>query len=305
MGLTLKQLKVFRAIALHGSLSNAADALFLTKPALSMALQELEKQLEQQLFDRVNNRLHLNTQGQRLLPLADELLQRAQQIESSFRHDTELSGRLNIGASNTIGDYLLPMLLGDFLLQTPSCLPTVAVDNTRILAEKLHRFELDIILVEGSLNDPGMQLYPWFQDEMLLVAAPHHPLVQSSQALGVLPLDALSNQYWCLRESGSGAREHFDRTIAPHLDSWHLRLESQRNEAILGPCRAGLGIAYVSSIIAADSLKQGTLCRLPIGLDTRRQLSILLQKEKYLSPLLQGFLQFCLAWAGSARCAAL
>ena len=76
--------------------------LFLTKPALSMALQELEKQLGQRLFDRVNNRLHLNSQGRRLLPMADELLQRAHQIEQTFQQDTQLSGSLHIGASNTI-----------------------------------------------------------------------------------------------------------------------------------------------------------------------------------------------------------
>ncbi|MDA1380003.1 LysR family transcriptional regulator [Plesiomonas shigelloides subsp. oncorhynchi] len=108
----LKQLRVFSAIALHGNMTQASEMLFLTKPALSMALQELEKQLGQRLFDRVNNRLHLNSQGRRLLPMADELLQRAHQIEQTFQQDTELSGSLHIGASNTIGNYMLPQMLG-------------------------------------------------------------------------------------------------------------------------------------------------------------------------------------------------
>lgn len=112
MSLTLKQLRVFSAIALHGNMTQASEMLFLTKPALSMALQELEKQLGQRLFDRVNNRLHLNSQGRRLLPMADELLQRAHQIEQTFQQDTELSGSLHIGASNTIGNYMLPQMLG-------------------------------------------------------------------------------------------------------------------------------------------------------------------------------------------------
>ncbi|MGL4460050.1 MAG: LysR family transcriptional regulator, partial [Plesiomonas shigelloides] len=115
MSLTLKQLRVFSAIALHGNMTQASEMLFLTKPALSMALQELEKQLGQRLFDRVNNRLHLNSQGRRLLPMADELLQRAHQIEQTFQQDTELSGSLHIGASNTIGNYMLPQMLGAFI----------------------------------------------------------------------------------------------------------------------------------------------------------------------------------------------
>jgi len=301
MALTLKQLNVFRAIALHGSMSQAAAALFLTKPALSMALQELEKQLGQQLFDRVSNRLHLNHQGQRLLPLANELLERAQHIEHTFRVDTDLSGSLNIGASNTIGDYLLPGLLGDFLTQYPACQPRVVVTNTQTLAEQLNRFELDIILVEGSLSDSRLIVEDRLTDEMQLVAAPRHPLaIRARQAGGLRPAD-LAGQFWCLREPGSGAREHFDQTIAPHLGDWHLRLESERNEVILGGCRAGVGLGYVSSFVAQHSVQAGTLCRLPISLDTGRQLRIAIQKEKYLSPLLQCFMQYCGQWQSGER----
>jgi DNA-binding transcriptional LysR family regulator len=293
MPLTIKQLKVFRAIARHGSISNAAESLFLTKPALSMALQELEKQLNQQLFNRVNNRLHLNHQGQRLLPLANELLERAQHIEQTFRADSALGGTLNIGASNTIGDYLLPTLLGDFLTLYPACQPRVVVSNTRSLAEQLNRFELDIILIEGSLSDARLSVQNWISDEMQLVAAPHHPLAIQARKLGALSPKALKDQYWCLREPGSGAREHFDKTVTPYLGNWHLRLESQRNEVILGGCRAGQGLAYVSSFVARQSIEAGTLCRLPVDLDTARQLRVAIQKEKYLSPLLQSFMQHC------------
>lgn len=296
MSLTLKQLRVFSAIALHGNMTQASEMLFLTKPALSMALQELEKQLGQRLFDRVNNRLHLNSQGRRLLPMADELLQRAHQIEQTFQQDTELSGSLHIGASNTIGNYMLPQMLGAFIEQHPECTPHITIDNTHDLAGKLTSFELDMILVEGNLHDPQLILHDWQQDEMWLVASPQHPLAQRYLATGILTLLDFEDQYWIVREQGSGSREHFNTAIAPHLDAWHLRLELNQSEAILGACRAGLGIGYMPAVAVETDLKLGTLCRLPLPLPTRRQLRTAIHKEKYLSPLLRCFHEFCMAW---------
>lgn len=301
MSLTLKQLKVFRALALSENMARAAEIVFVTKPALSMALHELENQLGQPLFDRVNNRLRLNSQGKRLLPLADELLLRAEHLEQSFKRETILGGVLNIGASNTIGDYLLPSLLGEFLRQYPGCQPTISVANTQVLANQLNHFELDMILVEGSLNDPRLELTPWLIDEMILVVAPDHPLSLLNQRQGRLSVADLSDQFWILREPGSGTREQFDRSIAPQIGQWNLRLESPRSEVILGTCRAGLGIAYVSSIVARQSLQEGTLCPLSISLDTHRQLHLVVQKDKYRSPLLHCFMQFCQDWSTSAQ----
>ncbi|MGL5758238.1 LysR substrate-binding domain-containing protein [Plesiomonas sp.] len=296
MSLTLKQLKVFSAIALHGNMTQASEALFLTKPALSMALQELERQLGQRLFDRVNNRLHLNSQGKRLLPMADELLQRSQLIEQTFKQDTELSGSLYIGASNTIGNYMLPTMLGAFITRHPECAPHITIDNTHVLAGKLTRFELDMALVEGGLHDPQLILTDWQHDEMWLVVSPQHPLALCYQQQGVLSLADFEDQYWIVRELGSGSRESFNQAIALHLDSWHLRLELNQSEAILGACRAGLGIGYMPAVALATDIMLGTLCRLPISLPTQRQLRMAVHRDKYVSPLLRCFMDFCMQW---------
>ncbi len=114
--ISLKQLKVFTTITQHKTLTAASDSLFLSKAAVSMALSELEKQIGHHLFDRVNNRLILNQEGQKLLPLADELLNRAKDIESIFDGDQALSGQLRIGASDTIGNQVAgPICLANFV----------------------------------------------------------------------------------------------------------------------------------------------------------------------------------------------
>ncbi|MGL5036653.1 MAG: LysR family transcriptional regulator, partial [Aeromonas sp.] len=111
MKLTLQQLKVFATIARYGNLGLAANELFLSKGAVSQSLQELERQLATPLFDRIHPRLQLNNEGRLLQPVAEELLTRMQDIENLFRPDAEPSGQLRLGASQTIGNYLLPTLL--------------------------------------------------------------------------------------------------------------------------------------------------------------------------------------------------
>ena len=111
MKLTLQQLKVFATIARHGNLGGTASELCLSKGAVSQSLQELERQLATPLFDRVHPRLQLNNEGRLLQPAAEELLTRMQEIEQLFSPDAEPSGQLRLGASQTIGNYLLPSLL--------------------------------------------------------------------------------------------------------------------------------------------------------------------------------------------------
>ncbi|MDA1380001.1 LysR substrate-binding domain-containing protein [Plesiomonas shigelloides subsp. oncorhynchi] len=99
-----------------------------------------------------------------------------------------------------------------------------------------------------------------------------------------------------MREQGSGSREHFNTAIAPHLDAWHFTLGAQSKRSDFGACRAGLGIGYMPAVAVETDLKLGTLCRLPLPLPTRRQLRTAIHKEKYLSPLLRCFHEFCMAW---------
>ena len=129
MKLTLQQLKVFATIARHGNLGGAANELCLSKGAVSQSLQELERQLATPLFDRVHPRLQLNSEGRLLQPAAEELLTRMQEIEQLFSPDAEPSGQLHLGASQTIGNYLLPALLAEGA-QELGVAPRVTTTNT-------------------------------------------------------------------------------------------------------------------------------------------------------------------------------
>ncbi|NVK40023.1 MAG: LysR family transcriptional regulator [Oceanospirillaceae bacterium] len=291
-GVTIRQLRVFASVARLGSLAKASLELNLTKAAVSMALQELERQLRTPLFDRVRNRLLLNASGEQLVPLADELLERMAGIGELFADGNRFAGQLRIGASNTIGNNLLPRLLAQFMHEFSCRRPVVTIRSTAELVEQLKRFELDVALVEGRTADDELNVLPWGQDEMHVVAAPDHPLADGRRH----DLESLNDQYWVLRELHSGTREQFERLLLPQLDCWYLALELNTNEAVNNSIAAGLGLGFMSRLATQSLCAAGELHEVRVSQRFPRKLSLICHRDKFRSPLLECFLDFSQAW---------
>ena len=296
MKLTLQQLKVFATIARYGNLGLAANELCLSKGAVSQSLQELERQLSTPLFDRIHPRLQLNNEGRLLQPAAEELLTRMQDIEYLFSPDAEPSGQLRLGASQTIGNYLLPTLLASSK-QELGLPPKVTINNTHLLCHALANFELDMALIEGENHHPDLLAEPWLQDEMLVVAPPGHPLANKKE----LSLSRLGGETWVLREAQSGSREQFIQQIQPELPRWQPGLELNTLEAVMLAVEKGLGISFISRLAASDRLADGRLIALPLSRRFPRQLSRIWHKQKYHSTSLRHFIHFCRAQVNNAE----
>ncbi|MFQ1848503.1 LysR substrate-binding domain-containing protein [Aeromonas veronii] len=296
MKLTLQQLKVFATIARYGNLGLAANELCLSKGAVSQSLQELERQLSTPLFDRIHPRLQLNNEGRLLQPAAEELLTRMQDIENLFSPDAEPSGQLRLGASQTIGNYLLPTLLASSK-QELGLPPKVTINNTHLLCHALANFELDMALIEGENHHPDLLAEPWLQDEMLVVAPPDHPLANKKE----LSLSRLGGETWVLREAQSGSREQFIQQIQPELPRWQPGLELNTLEAVMLAVEKGLGISFISRLAASDRLADGRLIALPLSRRFPRQLSLIWHKQKYHSTSLRHFIHFCRAQVKDAE----
>ncbi|MCL1150142.1 LysR family transcriptional regulator [Shewanella ulleungensis] len=293
MNISLKQLNVFSCITQHNTLTAAAEALYLSKAAVSMALAELEKQLGHPLFDRVNNRLILNQEGHKLLPLADELLSRANNISRLFDADHAFAGQLKIGASDTVGNHVVPGLLSQFRQQHQHFAQSVVISNSRLICQKLHDYELDIGLIEGNTPHPDLISTPFSHDDMCIIAAPTH----SFSKMNKLDITDLSPSNWVLREAGSGSREFFLRTVAPHIETWHEVFELNTTEALINSVAAGIGLGCLSTLAAQYALKDGRVTRLDLGhFAPQRSLWLVMHKDKYHSPLLKTFIAFCHQW---------
>ncbi|WP_415225023.1 LysR family transcriptional regulator [Psychromonas sp.] len=296
MNITLKQLQVFICITQEKTLTAAAKKLFITKPAVSMGLAELEKQLGQKLFERKNNRLLINDWGKQLLPLADEQIERGKTITRLFEQQSSLSGKLRIGASNTIGNHVVPSLLSDFRSTTKHLKQSLLIDNSTTICEQLKEYELDIGLVEAYVFDDQLHSTRWLQDEMVVVCNSAHSLAKKKE----LNLSDLENQQWILREIGSGTRDFFIKHIGEKLTLYSISLELKTTEAIINCTSVGLGITCISRLAARHALNDKRLVELHLSaeleLDMSRDYWLVCHKEKYQSPLLKQFMQFSSDW---------
>jgi DNA-binding transcriptional LysR family regulator len=289
MKFTLRQLEVLVAIGRESSVSRAAEALSMTQSATSMALAELERQFNTRLFDRQGKRLQLNTEGRELLPRAMELLDRAQELESLLEGNSG-AGSLRIGATLTIGNYLATLLIGDYMRKNPGSRVELEVQNTSAIVEQVAHFRLDFGMIEGDSHHPDLLITPWVDDELVIFAAPDHPLANKSD----LQLQDLANEAWILRERGSGTRQVFDAALRHQLTNLNIKLELEHTEAIKRAVESGLGISCISRLALKDAFKRGSLVPLEIpGLDLKRQFNFVIHKQKFLTGGISAFLALC------------
>jgi len=291
MNITLKQLHIFVTVTQEKTLTAAAEKLFLSKPAVSMALSELEKQLGHKLFERKNNRLLMNEMGSALLPLADEQIERSQAITRLFDNH-HFQGQIRIGSSNTVGNHLLPILLAQFRKITDHYDQYMCIDNSTSIGTKLKDYELDVALVEGLLIDKKLHTERWLKDEMVIVANPSHPLMSKHK----ITLKDLSKQAWILRETGSGTRDFFITHIGQHLQQLNIAFELSTTEAIINSTAAGLGLSCMSRTAARHAIADKRLATLSIDIDMSRDLYLVWHKDKYQSPILKEFIEHCQQW---------
>lgn len=302
MPLTLRQLKIFTAVADAGSTTAAAERLFLSQSATSAAVKELEHLLDAQLFDRVGKALILNDSGRLLLPQARQLLDGAEMIERQFADGGAQLPALRIGASTTIGNYLLPHILAALRNAQPSegdMLPRVTIANTAEIVAAVESFDVDIGLIEGSCHASDLHAEPWICDPMVVVAAADHPLraLAAGRRDGKVPLKALRGARWLLREPGSGTREAVEHALIPHLHALPAAGELSNAEAIKHAAAAGLGLACLSRFVVDDLLAAGRLAELPTTLPPiERRFYLVFSRKKLRSARLDAFLAFCREW---------
>ncbi len=291
--LSLRQLQVFVAVAREGTTAAAADHIALSQSAASAAVNELERVLSLQLFDRVGRRLLPNDNGRALLPRARRMLEGAADIERMARGADQQMQSLRIGASTTLGAHVLPRVLAEFFGQHPQTAPhwqsSVAIGNTDDICALVADFALDIGLVEGHPHHPALAVRPWVHDELVLVAAP-----QGAQGLDPrepTTLAQLQNAVWLLREAGSGTRETGDRAILAQVHAYRRVIEMGSSEAIKNAAAAGLGIACLSRWVVQDFLQAGRLQELLTPLPAiQRQCFCVLPRGKQPTPALERLL---------------
>ena len=290
---TLEQLVILRAVAKGGSFKNAAQSLFLTQPAVSLQIQNLEKQLKINLFDRTKKQIELTEAGTLLLRYSNRILALCEESSRVLEDLSELqSGKLVIGASQTTGTYLMPKIIGLFQQKYPNINVQLNVDSTRKVAWHLMNRQVDIGIVGGTIPKELrkiLEITPYVEDELALIVPPSHPYVK----LECIKKEDLYDLKFISLNSYSTIRTVVDDTLSKNgIDVTRLKVEMELNsiEAIKNAVQSSLGAAFVSVSAITKELELNLLnCVRIKDVKINRKLCIILNPNRYKSKASENF----------------
>ncbi|MBV60511.1 MAG: LysR family transcriptional regulator [Nevskiales bacterium] len=287
--MNLNHLAIFHAVARAGSVTGGAEALGVSQSAVSRQLAEFEARQGVSLFDRRPRGVVLTAPGRVLLDYAERLFAIRAQAElalDDLRH--RRLGRLAIGASRTIGAYMLPQAFAQFTRDNPGIELSLTVENTETIERQLLDGRIDIGFAEGVADDAALDYTVFAQDELVLIAAPRHPLAGA----GTVQLDQLRDQLVLMHEAGSGTRAVTEQWLADRGVRLQPAMTLASTEALKQTVATGLGVALLSAQAIRMELAAGLLVRLSLdGGPFRRPLYRVLPRASTPSPALEGFLQ--------------
>jgi DNA-binding transcriptional LysR family regulator len=280
--MNLHHLRLFAAVVEQGGFTNAARALRLSQPAISKSLNELERQLQVSLIERGGRAVNLTDAGRALYGRARELFGVERVAERELRELRGLKrGTLRVAASTTVATYMLPPVLGRFHMRHPSVRIRATSANTRSVLRLLLESRTDVALVEGPISHEAVDVIPWREDELVVIAHPDHALAKQPD-VGV---EDLMRETVLVREPGSGTREVAERALALQGVRLKRTMRLGGTEAIKQGVAAGLGAAIVSRAAAADQITLGRIVVVSVrGLQIRRELTQLKLRHRSDSP---------------------
>lgn len=256
---SLKQLTVFDAIARLGSVSDAAEELAMTQPAASMSLQQLEQALGAELFVRVRKRLMLSERGKILQPMARSLLVGAQDIVNTLDAAAPHK-QIRVGASPTVGGYLLDELCANFMRSHPDVQLSLHVLPALEVINRVDEMALDLGLIEFITVRPTLEMTRWRKESLVVFGAPDHPLAQVKR----LRAADLAGQRWCLQHRFSDTRRQFTLEFLDHVPTIDVALESDSLNVLKSAVQAHVGLGCLPRPCITQELQAGTLRELPV-----------------------------------------
>lgn len=290
---TLQQLRILKAVAKEKNFTKAAAVLYLSQPSLSKQIRTLEKSLDTLLINRERNKISLTESGKVLLQYSNRILALC---EESCRAVVDLKngdrGNLTVGASQTIGTYLMPRILALFAQNYPQIDLKVQVNSTRIIAKQIINREIDIAVVGGEISDDlkkNLTIQPFVYDELSLIISKSHPFAKKKQIN--------KEDLYCLDfitlNSNSTIKKFIDNILSQNqIETKQLKTILQLNsiEGIKTAVSLGLGAAFVSSSAIEKETKLKTIEIIKIeNIKINRKLLIISNPECYKSKAFEFF----------------
>lgn len=288
--MTLHQLKVFATVAAEGSFSQAAKKLFISQPSVSYQVRELEREVKAELFEQAGRHIHLTQPGETLFGYAQQILTLMDDATRAMHELRGLErGDLRVGASSTAGIYILPAILGAFKHRYPQVDIAMDIAAWPVVRNRLVQRQIDLAVVGEPSREPELEIEPFLNNELVVIAPPDHHLVGVSQ----VSLATLAQEPFLIREPGSGTRLTLERLTQDRGIQLRVVMELGSNGAIKQAVEAGLGVAVLSQHAIQLELQAGKLRVLDVeGFPIHRQWNIVRLKARRPSIPAAAFEQF-------------
>ena len=277
--MTIRHLQIFTAVADCGSMSAAAEKLYISQPTVSQAVAEIEKLYHVKLFERLSQRLYITEEGEKLLSYARHILDSFENMERELL-EAGSSGHIRIGCSVSVGTCLLNELLDRGKEMLGDCSIHVTVDNTSIIESMILSNQIDIGIVEGIVVNKDLMIEPVCRDELVLVCGKDYPLASRKK----LRLADLEGENFISREQGSADRNQLEKMLAEQKIWLNRCWNCTNTEAIKNAVIRGRGIAVLSRRMVEKELATGDIVVLSLdGVRATRNINLVIHKNKYIS----------------------
>ncbi len=289
MHITLRQLQVFEAAARLGGYTRAAEALYMTQPAVSMQIRQLEEQAGMPLFDQIGKKIHLTDAGRVLLRHAQAILAKVSEAQLELEEMRGVRrGQLDITIAST-ANYFAPKLIAAFCQRHPEVKVTLDVSNREHILARLADSEKDLAIMGRPPEESNLVAHPFLENPLVVIAAPNHALAGQRR----LGLARVASEPFITREPGSGTRMAAERHFSEHGVAFEAAMEMSSNEAIKQAVQAGLGLGVVSIHTLEMELALDRLAVLDVtGFPLQRYWYAVHRQGKRFSAVAQAFLDF-------------
>jgi LysR family transcriptional regulator, low CO2-responsive transcriptional regulator len=289
---TLRQLKVFEAVARHRSFSRAAEELHLTQPAVSTQVRKLQEHAGLPLFEQLGKKIHLTPAGAQMLQSSRDIIQKFKEAEEAMAQYKGVSGgRLNVSVISA-GDYFFPRLLVDFARRHEGVTLNFGVCNREELLAQLRDNLTDLAVMVRPPEDDDTVAEPFAPHPYVIVAAPGHPLAKTAR----IPVHRVIREPFVVREKGSDTWNSMAQAFGQHLPGVNVAMEIRSTETIKQAVMAGMGVSFLSAHTVSRELRSGSLIVLEVqGFPLMLNWYVVHRRAKRLPPVAQAFKNFLLA----------